>query len=33
MRVFVDANLLIYLNTLRTAEVRAIYENFYLNLL
>lgn len=33
MRVFLDSNLLIYLNAVRTAEVRVIYENFYLNLL
>lgn len=33
MRVFVDANLLIYLNAVRSAEVRVIYENFYLNLI
>jgi len=33
LRVFLDSNLLIYLNAVRTAEVRVIYENFYLNLL
>ena len=33
MKVFIDANLLIYLNTLRTSLWRKIYENFYLELL
>jgi len=33
LRVFLDSNLLIYLNAVRTADVRVIYENFYLNLL
>jgi len=33
MRVFIDANLLVYLNTLTTEDVRVIYENFYLNLM
>ena len=33
MKVFVDASLLIYLNTLRTPEKRRPYEDFYLGLL
>ncbi|MDJ0270838.1 MAG: type II toxin-antitoxin system VapC family toxin [Aigarchaeota archaeon] len=33
MRIFMDSNLLIYLNAVRAAEARAAYENFYLNLL
>jgi len=33
MKIFIDANLLIYLNTTKTPEWRKIYENFYLNLL
>jgi len=33
LRVFLDSNLLVYLNAVRTADVRVIYENFYLNLL
>jgi len=33
MRVFIDANLLVYLNTLTTEDVRVTYENFYLNLM
>ena len=33
MRVFIDSNLLIYLNAMKSPELRAIYENFYLNLL
>ncbi len=33
MKVFIDANLLIYLNALRTRSKRLIYENFYLDLL
>jgi len=33
MKIFIDANLLIYLNTIKTPEWRKIYENFYLNLL
>ncbi|OYT31017.1 MAG: PIN domain nuclease [Thermofilum sp. ex4484_79] len=33
MKVFIDANLLIYLNTLRTLEKRVIYEDYYLKLL
>ncbi|PDM25911.1 PIN domain nuclease [Candidatus Bathyarchaeota archaeon B24-2] len=33
MKVFIDANLLVYLNTLTTEDVRVIYENFYLNLM
>lgn len=33
MKVFVDANLLIYLNTLRDPGKRRIYENFYLEIL
>ncbi len=32
MRIFVDTNLLVYLNTLITEDIRMIYENFYLNL-
>ena len=32
MKVFIDANLLIYLNTLTTEEIRRSYESFYLNL-
>ncbi|RLE46373.1 MAG: PIN domain nuclease [Candidatus Methanomethylicota archaeon] len=33
MKVFIDACLLIYLNTLTNAYVRGMYENFYLNVL
>jgi len=33
MKVFVDASLLVYLNTLRTPEKRRPYEDFYLRLL
>ena len=33
MKIFIDANLLIYLNTLKTPDRRSIYENFYLELL
>ncbi|MCD6563992.1 MAG: type II toxin-antitoxin system VapC family toxin [Thermoproteales archaeon] len=33
MKVFIDANLLIYLNTLKTPEKRVVYEDFYLKLL
>ena len=33
MKIFIDSNLLIYLNAIRSVEARAIYENFYLNLL
>ena len=33
MKVFIDANLLVYLNTLTTEDIRVIYENFYLNLM
>ena len=33
MKVFIDANLLVYLNTLTTEDVRVTYENFYLNLM
>ena len=32
MKVFIDANLLVYLNTLTTEEIRRTYESFYLNL-
>ena len=32
MKVFIDSNLLIYLNVLKSTY-RAVYENFYLNLL
>lgn len=32
MKVFIDANLLVYLNTLTTEEIRRPYESFYLNL-
>ena len=33
MKVFIDANLLIYLNVLDDASARMIYENFYIDLL
>ena len=33
MRVFIDANLLIYLNTLKDTTLRAVYEDFYITLL
>ncbi|MCS7385833.1 MAG: hypothetical protein NDF55_03695 [archaeon GB-1867-005] len=33
MKIFIDSNLLIYLNTIKTPEWRKIYENFYLDLL
>lgn len=33
MKVFIDAPLLIYLNTIESREVRSTYENFYLNIL
>jgi len=33
MKVFIDANLLIYLNTLGEETYRTIYENFYIDLL
>ncbi len=33
MKVFIDANLLIYLNTLKSPEPRKVYEDFYLDLL
>ncbi|KYH39952.1 MAG: twitching motility protein PilT [Candidatus Bathyarchaeota archaeon B63] len=32
MRVFIDSNLLVYLNTLTTENIRRAYENFYLNI-
>ena len=32
MKVFIDANLLVYLNTLTTEEIRRTCESFYLNL-
>ncbi len=32
MKVFLDANLLIYLNTLTDTETRSVYEEFYLDL-
>ncbi len=32
MRIFIDANLLIYLNTLTAEDTRRTYENFYINL-
>ena len=33
MRVFIDSNLLIYLNAMKSPELRASYESFYLDLL
>lgn len=33
MRVFIDANLLIYLNTLKNTSLRVVYEDFYITLL
>ncbi len=33
MRVFIDAPLLIYLNTLTNSGYRMLYENFYINVL
>lgn len=33
MRIFIDANLLIYLNTVKTPAIRRRYENFYLRTL
>ena len=33
MKVFIDSPLLIYLNTLKSPELRTAYENFYLDLL
>ena len=33
MKIFIDSNLLIYLNTTKTPKWRKTYENFYLNLL
>ena len=33
MRVFIDSNLLIYLNALKSPKLRIRYENFYLDLL
>lgn len=33
MKIFIDANLLIYLNTLKTLQVREQYEEFYLSLI
>jgi len=33
MKIFVDANLLVYLNAVKTPSIRRIYEDFYLNLL
>ena len=33
MKAFVDANLLIYLNTVRSVAVRVLYENFYVDIL
>jgi len=33
LRVFIDSNLLIYLNALKSPELRARYESFYLDLL
>jgi len=33
MKIFIDSNLLIYLNCMVSEEVRTIYENFYLDLL
>jgi len=33
MKIFIDANLLIYLNTLKILDKRRMYENFYLELL
>ena len=32
MKVFLDANLLVYLNTLTDPETRGVYEDFYLGL-
>ncbi len=32
MKVFLDANLLVYLNTLADSETRSVYEDFYLSL-
>ncbi|MBI4257860.1 MAG: hypothetical protein HY619_02800 [Thaumarchaeota archaeon] len=33
MKAFIDAKLLIYLNTVKTIRARRLYEEFYLNLL
>lgn len=33
MKIFIDSNLLIYLNALKTLELRKNYEDFYLSLL
>ncbi len=33
MKAFIDAPLLIYLNTLSEPVKRALYENFYMNVL
>jgi hypothetical protein len=33
LKIFIDANLLIYLNVLKSPKLREAYENFYLNLL
>ncbi|MCE4621699.1 MAG: type II toxin-antitoxin system VapC family toxin [Desulfurococcales archaeon] len=33
MRVFIDANLLIYLNTIKNQSLRTIYEDYYIGLL
>jgi len=33
MKIFIDANLFIYLNTITDNTIRLIYENFYFNIL
>ncbi len=33
MKVFIDANLLIYLNTIINPQIRGVYEEFYIDLL
>ncbi len=33
MKVFIDANLFIYLNTVVDPYIRELYENFYIDLL
>jgi hypothetical protein len=33
MKAFIDAPLLIYLNTVESRELRSSYENFYLDIL
>jgi len=33
MRVFIDASLLTYLNTIRNQSLRTIYEDYYIGLL